>query len=302
MFKTLSISVLSAVLLLLGAKAASAETVLEKAARTGVLTVGVHLNQVPYSYVNDKDELVGYSLDIANLIRAELARELGKPIRLEAVEASDVFAAIPKLRAGEIDLACGVAFTWERDKYVDFTTSYAVTGIRLLVPQGSSIKSEDSMAGKRIAVIPKTIIEKTMKLVQPKAVLVPFANLTDGLMALKDGKVDGVAGDGILLDGQRQTIGLTNTNLVPEKAFMSYGVSCMVPENNSGLLRLANYAIVGLADGYLRGDKEATALVNRWIGPDGIAQVDPERVRAFFGYLLTTHEQVPPTPTAASVK
>ena len=296
MLKKLTISVLSLLLTLAGAQASQAETVLEKTARTGVLTLGAHLNLVPYSYINDKNELVGLSIDIAELIRAEVERELGKPIRLEIVEASDVPTAIPKLRSGEIDLACNTAFTWERDRFVDFTISYSVTGIRLLVPSSSPIKSEETLIGKRIAVVPNSVAEKTVKLAQSKAVLVPVATLEEGILALKNKKVDGVAGDGLLLDGQRQALGVTDTNLVPDKPYMSYGIACMVPQNNPAFLRSANRAIVRLAENYVRGDKATVAAVQQWIGPEGIAKVDPEKIKSFMGYILVTHEQIPPKP------
>jgi polar amino acid transport system substrate-binding protein len=296
MLKKLTISVLSLLLTLAGAQASQAETVLEKTARTGVLTLGAHLNLVPYSYINDKNELVGLSIDIAELIRAEVERELGKPIRLEIVEASDVPSAIPKLRSGEIDLACNTAFTWERDRFVDFTISYSVTGIRLLVPQSSSIKSEETLIGKRIAVVPNSVAEKTVKLAQSKAVLVPVATLEEGILALKNKKVDGVAGDGVLLDGQRQALGVADTHLVPDQPYMSYGIACMVPQHNPAFLRSANRAIVRLAENYVRGDKATVALVQQWIGPEGITNVDPEKIKSFMGYILITHEQIPPKP------
>jgi polar amino acid transport system substrate-binding protein len=293
MIKKLAVALLSLGLVLMGSHPSQAETILEKAARTGQITVGTNLNQVPFSYINDKDEVVGYSLEIAELIRQEVSRVLGKNIQLVKVEASDVTASIPKLLSGEIDLACNTAFTWERDRYVDFTISYAVTGLQLLIPQASSLQSLEDLAGKKIAIIPNTVIEKTVKLAQPKAVLVPFSNLQAGVLALKEGKVDGVAGDGLLLAGLRLTEGLDKTKLVPDRPYTSYGIGCMTAQNNPAFLRLANLAIVKLAEGYLFGDPEAVALINRWFGPDGVVKVDQERLRNFFNYILLTHEQVP---------
>lgn len=296
MFKKLAIPALSLLLFLAATPASWAETVLEKTARTGVLTLGTPLNLVPYSYINDKNELVGLSIDMANLIRAEVERELGKPIRLEMVDASDVTIAIPKLLSGEIDLACNTAFTWERDRFIDFTISYSVTGIRLLVPHSSPLKSEETLIGKRIAVVPNSVAEKTVRLAQPKAVLVPVATLEEGILALKNKKVDGVAGDGLLLDGQRQALGVTDTHLIPDKPYMSYGIACMVPQNNPAFLRSANRAIVRLAENYVRGDKATVAAVEQWIGPEGVTKIDPEKIKSFMGYILITHEQIPPKP------
>jgi polar amino acid transport system substrate-binding protein len=297
MFKKLSIPLLSLLLILAGTKTTLAETVMEKVARTGVLTLGVNSDLVPYSYVNDKGELDGYTMSIVDLVRQRLEKELGKPVKLETVEAKTLEERIPKLLTGEIDIACDTAFTWARDKYVDFSVSYSITGIRLLVPKNSKLENPESLVGKRIAIVPNTVGEKAIKLAQPKATLVPVENLEMGVMALKEGKVDGVAGDSILLDGARQKAGLLETQLVPKLPFASYGVSCMVNQYDPTFLRLVNYTIVGFMENYLAQEKTASGVVDRWLGPNGITIVDPDVIRNFFNYTVITHEQIPPSET-----
>ncbi|MFM7574718.1 MAG: extracellular substrate binding-like orphan protein GrrP [Snowella sp.] len=297
MFKKLSIPLLSLLLILTGTKATLAETVMEKVARTGVLTLGINSELIPYSYVNDKGELDGYSMSIVNLVRQQLEKELGKPVTLETVEAKTIADRIPKLLTGEIDIACDTAFTWTRDKYIDFSVSYSITGIRLLVPKNSNLETPESLIDKRIAVIPNTVSEKAIKLAQPKAKLVPVENLEAGLIALKEGKVDGVAGDSILLDGARQKAGLLDTKLVPQTPFASYGVACMIGQHDPTFLRLVNFSIVGFMENYLAQEKTATGVVDRWLGPNGITIVDPDVIRSFFNYTVITHEQIPPAET-----
>ena len=116
-------------------------------------------------------------------------------------------------------------------------------------------------------------------------------------MALKEGKVDGVAGDSILLDGARQKAGLLETQLVPKLPFASYGVSCMVNQYDPTFLRLVNYTIVGFMENYLAQEKTASGVVDRWLGPNGITIVDPDVIRNFFNYTVITHEQIPPSET-----
>ena len=297
MFKKLSIPLLSLLLILTGTKATLAETVMEKVARTGVLTLGINSELIPYSYVNDKGELDGYSMSIVNLVRQQLEKELGKPVKLETVEAKTIADRIPKLLTGEIDITCDTAFTWARDKYIDFSVSYSITGIRLLVPKNSNLDAPESLIDKRIAVIPNTVSEKAIKLAQPKAKLVPVENLEAGLIALKEGKVDGVAGDSILLDGARQKAGLLDTKLVPQTPFASYGVACMIGQHDPTFLRLVNFSIVGFMENYLAQEKTASGIVDRWLGPNGITIVDPDVIRSFFNYTVITHEQIPPAET-----
>jgi polar amino acid transport system substrate-binding protein len=163
----------------------------------------------------------------------------------------------------------------------------------LLVSDQAKIRSPEDVAGKTIAVVPNTVAEDTLLLIQPEVKVLPVKNLQAGLEALRDGKVFGVAGDGLQIAGLRQVLGMTNTQLVPDSPQINYGVGCMVRQYNPGFLRLANYALVKLAEGYYYGDPEDVALVNQWMGQEGVVTVDPEMIKRFFNYLSVTHEQIP---------
>ncbi len=303
MLKHLGLSLLGMLLALMPAQSSLAETVMEKVARTGVLTTGIRFDLIPYSYVNDRGELDGYSLNLLNLVREEIERQLGKEITLQVVESQDIGDRISQLKSGEIDIACDTVFTWERDKQVDFSVSFSVSGIRLLVPKGSSLGSPESLKGQAIGVLSNTIADDTLKLVQPQAQLVPLSNYEEGITALKTGKIQALAGDSILLDGLRQTSEPDNYQLVPSEPYARYGVACMVPQDNSTFLNLVNYTLVKFMQGYLSGEKGPVEMLERWIGPQGIVTgVSPEAVREFFSYTLMTHEQIPPSESQNSGK
>ena len=53
-----------------------AYTVLEKVAKTGVLTVGTSKDAFPFAYQNNKGQLIGYSVDMVKLIEKQLEQEL----------------------------------------------------------------------------------------------------------------------------------------------------------------------------------------------------------------------------------
>jgi polar amino acid transport system substrate-binding protein len=194
-----------------------AETVLEKVTRTGVLTAGTSTDAIPFAYDNEKGELVGYSVDMLNLIKAQLENRLGKPIQLEFVEVTPA-ERISKLESKDVDIVCeSISFTWNREQYVDFSTSYGVTGTKLLVKKGSSGGSPESLAGKRVGVIPETTNEQVIKLLQPQATLVPVKDVAAGFTALEAGKIDALAWDGILLDGFRQTVSKPDAFAIGQK-------------------------------------------------------------------------------------
>ncbi|MGA7954693.1 MAG: extracellular substrate binding-like orphan protein GrrP [Gloeobacterales cyanobacterium] len=297
MLKKLAIAALSLACINALPAPVQAETVMEKIARTGELTVGANLDLVPYSYINDKKEWVGYSVDILNILKTELAQQLGKPISIGVVkEESYGSTRIPKLLSHEIDIACETQFTWESDRFVDFSLSYSISGIRLMAPTSKQLGSPESLDGKRIGVIENSIGSQVMKLVQPRATLVAFKSPEEGIAKLKSGQIDAVAGDTIIMSGLKQKLNLTDFQISPKEPYARYGLACMVPENNSTFLRLVNYSMVKLMQGYTIGDKKYVEMVNRWFGPEGLVEeIQPKDIQDFFKYTILTREQIPLT-------
>lgn len=292
MSKKLVLALLSIAFTLAVPLKSAAETVLERVARTGTLVVGTATDLVPLAYVNDKGELVGYSVDFLNVLKNQLQTQLGREVALEFLEITPS-DGIPKLMSQEVDIICNTGFTWERDKFVDFSLSMGIGGTRILVKQGSNLSSPESLAGKRIAAIPNTIAEQVIKVIQPSATIVSVESRQQGFELLEQGKVDGFAGDGIILDGYRQTLTQTDAyQVVPEQPYSQEGIACMVAENNSKFLDVVNYTIVRLMQGYLEQEPSSVALVERWFGKQGIITLDPELIRSYFREVVNSREQI----------
>ena len=283
---------------LLAAPAALAETVVERAARTGVITIGTRTNLIPYAYVDDKEQLVGASVDVAERIAKEVSRYLQKPVRLEFRPVVNTDALYKMVSQGEVDLACGIPFTWQQEMVVDYSVPFSLSGIRLLTKGGMKASAE-SLAGKRIGVIPGSLGEATIRTLQPAAVRLPQKDLETGVGSVIAGRLDAMAGDSILLAGAlspyaKRFKATQVYELVPREAYGRYAVGCIVPENNSTFRNLANLAVVGLLQGYLDDDPAAVASVNRWFGPQGIVQLPGDMVRAYFEAVLLTQERLAP--------
>jgi len=295
-FKKLSLTCLSLLFTLALPGLARAETVIEKVARTGYLNVGVRWDVVPYSYVDDQGKLVGYSIDIYNRIKQDLQTELGKPITVQ-VEPVGFNELVPKFQKDEVDIVCGVGFTWDDARFVDFSVSNSVAGIRLLVKRDSTLGSPESLVGKRIAVAPGTPAEQTILLLQPKAVIVnDFQDVNAAVTALQQGKVDAIAGNTIILDGTRQVQNAPDSyKIVPtDLPYARYGVSCAVPKNDSTFLWLVNRSLISMMQDYLKGESKTVTMIDHWFGQNGITPVDPTLLKLFFAFEIETHDQVPP--------
>ncbi|MGB3188921.1 MAG: extracellular substrate binding-like orphan protein GrrP [Limnoraphis sp.] len=280
---------------------AKAETVVEKAARTGIITMGGRSDVIPYSYINDKKELVGYSLDVASLIEQEVSLYLGKPVEVQFQTINELSEVIPKTANGEIDLACNTQFTWQREMFVDYSMPYSLSGIRLLIKKGSLTGTPESLVGKRIAVLPNSLGESTLKSFQPKAVLVTVAGIDQGIADLVSGKVDAIAGDSVVLAGNIQRVSETDYQLVPSAPYVRYAVGCMMPENNSTFRNLVNLAIAKMLQGYVIGETKYTDMVNKWLGPVGILEIPTEIIKDYFQTVLLNYEQIP-IPDSSTTK
>ncbi|MEY3826593.1 MAG: hypothetical protein RLZZ148_1409, partial [Cyanobacteriota bacterium] len=293
MYKKLSLALLGLLFTLSLSPTAKAETVMEKAARTGIIRMGGRTDVIPYSYVNDKKELVGYSIDIASLIEEEVSLYLGKPVKIKFETINDFSELFPQVANGEIDIACNTQFAWQREMFVDFSVPYSLSGIRLLAKKGTLKGTPESLAGKRIAVLANSLGEATLKLVQPKAILVPVKGVDEGITALVSGQVDAVMGDSVVLAGNVQRVSDTAYELVPENPYARYGVGCMLPENESTFRNLVNLAIAKMLQGYIVGDEKYTAIVDKWLGPEGLLELPRELIKEYFQMVLLNYEQVP---------
>jgi len=277
------------------ASASLAETVVEKVARTGFLTVGTRFDAIPYSYVNDKGELVGYSMDVLERIRKRLETRLGRPVTLQMIEANQPGEKINLIRSGEIDIACSTAFTWERAKVVDFSISYSISGIRILAKKGSNLSTPQSLIGKRIALVPTSVAVDVIKLVQPQATIVAtYSTVEEAIEALKTGKIDAIAGDSISLAGTILRDNPKIYEIVPEEALANFGIACMVPENNSTFLDDVNYAIVKMMQDYITNDTATVSQIDRWFGSQGMVPIPPELLKGFFAFKVIEHAQINP--------
>jgi polar amino acid transport system substrate-binding protein len=295
MKKILQLVGLGCILPMFLASPSLAETVVEKVARTGFLTVGTRFDAIPYSYVNDKGELVGYSMDVLERIRKRLETRLGRPVTLQMIEANQPGEKINLIRSGDIDIACSTAFTWERAKVVDFSISYSISGIRILAKKGSNLSTPQSLIGKRIALVPTSAAVDVIKLVQPQATIVTtYSTIEEAIEALKTGKIDAIAGDSISLAGTILRDNPKIYEIVPEEALANFGIACMVPENNSTFLDDVNYAIVKMMQDYITNDTATVSQIDRWFGSQGMVPIPPELLKGFFAFKVIEHAQINP--------
>jgi len=150
-FKTL-VSTLAMLGVAAGTAAAQDLTgTLKKIKETGSITLGHRESSVPFSYYDDKQQVVGYAMDLCLRIVDAVKKEL-KLDKLE-VKLNPVTSAtrIPLIANGTVDLECGsTTNNNERQKQVGFTITHFVTANRFVSKKARNIKSVEDLRGKTI--------------------------------------------------------------------------------------------------------------------------------------------------------
>ncbi|MEH1828635.1 MAG: amino acid ABC transporter substrate-binding protein [Nostoc sp.] len=277
MYKKIAIPILSLMFATLIPNVAAAETVIQKVARTGVLTAGTSRDALPFAYVDSKGKLNGYSVDMLTLIKEQLEKDLGKKIKLQLVGLSPS-ERIPKIVNQQVDIVCDASsFTWKRDKKVDFSISYGVTGTQLLVKKGSNLGSAESLIGKQIGVLAGTTNEQAIARVQPQAKLVYFKTRAEGYTALQKGTIDAFSSDSIILEAWlQQQKNPDDFAIAPDRPYSREGIACMVPENNSKFLDTVNYSLVKFMQGFVNGNQRYVTIFDRWFGSQGAVALNQD--------------------------
>jgi ABC-type amino acid transport substrate-binding protein len=256
---------LAGVLLLGAATPVLAETVLEKIRRTEVLTAGTRGTSIPFAYINEKNEWIGFSIDLLKAIRARLEKKLSKPIKLVKKE------VIPENRIQlvanrTIDVECGsTTYTRSRDETVDFSIIFFFTGDQLLVKRGSGIRGVADVAGKRVGVLRGSTGEKNLRAAQPRADVVIFQDQPAVFLALEQGRIVAYANDGILLAGLVAKARNPKDYDVVGDFFSKEPYACMVPENDSKWRDFVNHTFMELID-----NGKYFELYDKWFGERGV--------------------------------
>jgi glutamate/aspartate transport system substrate-binding protein len=172
----------------------------------GEFLLGHRESSSPFSFVNEKGEAVGYSVDICMKIFEAIRTELKRPdlkVKLVPLKPADRIAAV---KDGRVDVECGsTTNTVERQKDVAFSYTTFVAGARLLAKKNSGVKELTDLRGKTVVVTEKTTTEKVLGQVSKERNLdlnvVTAKDHAEGFQKMETGAALAVANDDALLFG-----------------------------------------------------------------------------------------------------
>lgn len=134
-----------------GGYAQTATDTLKKIKDSGAIVIGHRDSSIPFSYIDDKQQPIGYSMDICAKIVDALKAELKLPNLQAKMTPVTSATRIPLMQNGTIDLECGsTTNNLERQKQVGFALTTFVTANRLVAKKTSNVKVLADMKGKPI--------------------------------------------------------------------------------------------------------------------------------------------------------
>src|SRR5215475_522406 len=125
---------------------------LKKIKDSGAITLGHRESSVPFSYYDDKQQVVGYAMDLCARIVDGVKSSLKLPTLETKLNPVTSATRIPLMANGTVDLECGsTTNNLERQKQVSFTITHFVTANKFVSKKSANLKTVDDLKGKTIA-------------------------------------------------------------------------------------------------------------------------------------------------------
>ena len=137
---------------------------LKKIKDTGVISLGHRESSIPFSYYDDKQNVIGYSQDYALKIVEAVKQKLNMPnlkVKLTPVTSQN---RIPLVQNGTVDIECGsTTNNLERQQQAAFTNTIFIIGTRLMTKKDSGIKDFADLKGKTVVTTAGTTSERLLR-------------------------------------------------------------------------------------------------------------------------------------------
>jgi len=229
---------------------ASADT-LAKVKQSGVFTIGHRDASIPLSYYDDKQQPIGYSMDlclkVADAVKKEL--KLSKmEIKYQLVTSAN---RIPLLANGTVDIECGsTTNNAERQKQVSYLPTTFVTANRIVYKKNSGIKKFADLKGKTlVSTAGTTNIKQVTELnaAQNLGINIVSANgHAESFLMVETGRAAAFAMDDILLAGLVANSKTPGDFEISSEALSVEPYGIMVRKDDPKFKKLADGVITGL--------------------------------------------------------
>ena len=221
---------------------------LKKIKDTGSITLGHRESSIPFSYYDDKQQVIGYSqelmLKVVDALKAEL--KLAKlDTKLMPVTSAN---RITLVQNGTVDIECGsTTNNLERQKQVGFSTTIFVIGTRLMTKKDSGIKDFPDLAGKNVVTTAGTTSERLIrKMNEDKKMGMNIISAKDhgeSFLTLETGRAVAFMMDDALLFGEMAKAKKPGDWVVVGTPQSKEAYGCMLRKDDPGFKKVVDAAL-----------------------------------------------------------
>ncbi len=253
---------------------------LKKIKDTNTITIGHRDSSIPFSYYDDKQQVVGYAIDICMKVVDAVKAELKLPGLKVVMNPVTSATRIPLIANGTIDLECGsTTNNLDRQKQVGFTNTYFVTANRYVAKKSSNIKTLADLKGKTVVSTAGTTNIKWLTEENGKQNLgmsiLPAKDHAEAFLMVETDRAAAFFMDDILLSSLVASSKAPADYVIGSEAYSVEPYGAMMPRDDPAFRKVVDTATANL---YKSG--EMKALYDKWfekpIPPKGINLNLPE--------------------------
>jgi glutamate transport system substrate-binding protein len=175
-------------------------TTMAKLKDAGTVKVGTKFDQPLFGLKNLEGKPEGFDVEIAKLVAGEMGIAPDKVEFVEAVSANRE----PFIQQGKVDFVVATyTINDKRKQVVDFAGPYYEAGQDIMVAKGNpeGIAGPDDLAGKKVCSVTGSTPAENIRTNYPEAELTEFDVYSKCAEALKNGQVQAVTTDNVILLG-----------------------------------------------------------------------------------------------------
>lgn len=227
---------------------AQGSATLKKIKDSASITLGHRESSIPFSYYDDKQQVIGYShelmLKVVDDVKSKL--KLSKlDIKLMPVTSANRFTLIQN---GTVDIECGsTTNNLERQKQVSFSTTIFVIGTKLMTRKDSGIKEFSDLAGKNTVTTAGTTSERLLRRMnyekQMTMNIISAKDHGESFLTLETGRAVAFMMDDALLFGEMAKAKRPGDWIVTGTAQSKEAYGCMVRKDDPDFKKMVDASL-----------------------------------------------------------
>ncbi|WP_114813291.1 glutamate/aspartate ABC transporter substrate-binding protein [Paraburkholderia kururiensis] len=253
---------------------------LKKIKDTGVIALGHRESSIPFSYYDDKQNVIGYSYEFQMKVVDAVKQKLNMPnLKVKFIPVTSQ-NRIPLVQNGTVDIECGsTTNNLERQQQAAFSDTIFVIGTRLMTKKDSGIKDFADLKGKTVVTTAGTTSERLLrKMNQDKNLGMNIISAKDhgeSFQTLETGRAVAFMMDDALLAGERAKSKTPGDYVIVGAPQSREAYGCMMRKNDPEFKKVVDDAIAKVET-----SGEADQIYKKWfespIPPKGLNLNFPE--------------------------